>query len=93
MFEKKDNYTPFEAERAYAQLGKLVAESALTPRQAGAFRRHIASRVRVALKPSYSPQSATRAKAEISKLIETGTIAPHSARAYRAHITKRTTTA
>jgi len=62
----------------------------LTARQAGAHRRYIASRVRVALKASYSAQAGKRAKAEIVRLIEAGTIGPTSARPYRAHITKRT---
>lgn len=90
MFEKRDSYTPTEAKRAYDRLDQLVAEKALTPRQAGAHRRHIASRVRVVLKPAYNPQGARRAKSEIEKLTEAGTIDPNSARAYRAHITKRT---
>jgi hypothetical protein len=71
-------------------LEKLVSDKELTARQAGAHRRHIASRVRVALKPAYSEQSAKRAKSEIVKLTEAGTITPYAARAYRAHITKRT---
>ncbi len=90
MFEKKDSYTPAEAKRAYGRLDRLVAEKTLNPRQAGAHRRHIASRVRVALKPSYSAQGARRAKAEITRLTEAGTIPMKSAAAYRAHITKRT---
>ena len=90
MFEKKESYTPAEAKRAYDQLDQLVAEKALTPRQAGAHRRHIASRVRVVLKSAYNPQAARRAKSEIERLTEAGTISAHSARAYRAHITKRT---
>ncbi|WP_147707224.1 hypothetical protein [Microvirga massiliensis] len=90
MFEKKSTYTPAEAKRAYDQLDQLVARKTLTPRQAGAHRRHIASRVRVALKPSYTPQAARRAKTEIEKLTEAGTITMKSAAAYRAHITKRT---
>ena len=90
VFEKKESYTPAEAKRAYDQLNQLVAEKALTPRQAGAHRRYIASRVRVSLKPAYNPQAARRAKSEIEKLTEAGTISPDSARAYRAHITKRT---
>ena len=90
MFEKRDNYTPIEAQRAYGQLDQLVSTKALTPRQAGAHRRHIASRIRVALKPAYTARAAKRAKTEIAKLIETGTITPKSAAAYRAHITKRT---
>lgn len=90
MFEKKQGYTPTEAKRAYDQLDQLVATKALTPRQAGAHRRHVASRVRVALKPSYTVQAARRAKSEIAKLTEAGTIPMKSAAAYRAHITKRT---
>jgi hypothetical protein len=90
VFEKKSSYTPAEANRAYDQLDQRVAEKTLTPRQAGAHRRHIASRVRVALKPAYTPQAAKRAKAEIGKLTEAGTITAKSAAAYRAHITKRT---
>ena len=93
MFEKKPSYTPTEAKRAYEQLKQLVAKSALTPRQAGAHRRHIASRVEVPLKPSYTAQAARRAKAEIVKLTEAGTLTMKSAAAYRAHITKRTRTA
>ena len=91
LIEKKESYTPIEAKRVLNQLEWLVSEKALTARQAGAHRRHIASRVRVALKPSYSEQAAKRAKAEIAKLSEAGTIKPYAARAYRAHITKRTT--
>jgi hypothetical protein len=90
MLEKKSSYTPAEAKRAYDQLDQLVARKTLTPRQAGAHRRHISSRVRVALKPSYTPQAARRAKTEIEKLTEAGTITMKSAAAYRAHITKRT---
>jgi hypothetical protein len=90
MFEKKDSYTPAEAKRAYDQLDHLVAENTLSPRQAGAHRRHIARRVRVSLKPAYNPQAARRAKSEIAKLTEAGTITMTSAAAYRAHITKRT---
>ena len=93
MLEKKESYTPAEAKRAYDQLNHLVAERLLTPRQAGAHRRHIASRVRVSLKPAYNPQAARRAKSEIVKLTEAGTITMKSAAAYRAHITKRTTPA
>jgi 2'-5' RNA ligase len=88
---KKDRYTPAEAKRAYDQLDRLVADKSLTARQAGAHRRHIANRIRVALKEAYSEQAARRAKAEIVRLAEAGTISPNSARAYRAHITKRTT--
>jgi hypothetical protein len=90
LLEKKESYTPMEAKRAYHHVDRLVAEKALTARQAGAYRRHIAGRVRVALKSSYSGQAAKRAKAEIAKLTDAGTISAHSARAYRAHITKRT---
>jgi hypothetical protein len=90
VFEKKDSYTPAEAKRAFDQLDQRVAEKTLTPRQAGAHRRHIANRIRVALKPSYTAQAAKRAKAEIGKLTEAGTITVKSAAAYRAHITKRT---
>ncbi len=90
MFDKQDNYTPIEAQRAYAQLEQLVVTKALTPRQAGAHRRHVASRIRVSLKPAYTALAAKRAKTEIAKLTEAGTITPKSAAAYRAHITKRT---
>jgi hypothetical protein len=90
MLEKKQRYTPTEAKRAHEQLDQLVAKKAINPRQAGAYRRHIASRVEVTLKPSYTAQAARRAKAEIVKLTETGTITMKSAAAYRAHITKRT---
>ncbi|KFG69352.1 hypothetical protein [Microvirga sp. BSC39] len=90
MFEKKQSYTPAEAQRAYEQLAQLVAKKTMNPRQAGAYRRHIASRVQVTLKPSYTAQSARRAKAEIVKLTEAGTVTIKSAAAYRAHITKRT---
>ncbi len=90
MFEKKQSYTPAEAKRAYDQLDQLVAEKTITPRQAGAYRRHVASRVQVALKPTYTAQAARRAKTEIVNLTEAGTITMKSAAAYRAHITKRT---
>jgi hypothetical protein len=90
MLEKKQRYTPTEAKRAHEQLDQLVAKKAINPRQAGAYRRHLASRVAVTLKPSYTAQAARRAKAEIVKLTETGTITMKSAAAYRAHITKRT---
>jgi hypothetical protein len=90
VLEKKETYTPAEAKRVCERLDQLVAEKALTPRQAGAHRRHVASRVRVALKASYSEQAAKRAKSEIVKLTETGAITPNAARAYRAHVTKRT---
>ena len=90
MLEKKEHYTPAEAKRAYDQLDRLVAEKALTPREAGVHRRHVASRVRMVLKPSYSVQAAKRAKSEIVRLTEAGTISANSARAYRAHITRHT---
>jgi hypothetical protein len=90
LLEKKQSYSPTEAKRAYDQLDRLIAEKSINPRQAGAFRRHITSRVRVDLKPSYTAQGARRAKAEIAKLTEAGTITMKSAAAYRAHITKRT---
>ncbi|HEX2137049.1 MAG TPA: hypothetical protein VHG30_14295 [Microvirga sp.] len=90
MFDKKESYTPTEAQRANDRLDQLVAEKTLTARQAGAHRRYVANRVRVALKPSYSPQAARRAKSEIVRLTEAGTITVKSAAAYRAHITKRT---
>ena len=92
MFEKKESYTPAEARRASEQLDELVAAKTITARQAGAHRRHILSRVRVALKPSYTAQAAKRAKSEIVRLTEAGTITSKSAAAYRAHITKRTLT-
>ncbi len=79
-----------EAKRAYDQLDQLVAEKAINLRQAGAHRRHVASRVQVTLKPSYTAQAAKRAKTDIVKLTEAGTITMKSAAAYRAHITKRT---
>jgi hypothetical protein len=90
VFEKKQSYTPTEAQQAYGKLDQLVAQKTLNPRQAGAYRRHIASRVQVTLKPSYTVQAARRAKAEIVKLTDAGTITMKSAAAYRAHITKRT---
>jgi hypothetical protein len=90
MFEKIESHTPAEAKRAYDQLDHLIAETTLTPQQAGAHRRHVASRVRVSLKPAYNPQAARWAKSEIVKLTEAGTITMKSAAAYRAHITKRT---
>ena len=90
MLEKKQRYTPTEAKRAHEQLDQLVAKKAINPRQAGAYRRHVASRLQVTLKPSYTVQAARRAKAEIVKLTEAGTITMKSAAAYRAHITKRT---
>jgi hypothetical protein len=90
LFEKKQSYTPADAKRAYAELDQLVGKKTISPRQAGAYRRHIASRVQVTLKPSYTEQAARRAKAEIVTLTEDGTITTKSAAAYRAHITKRT---
>lgn len=90
MFEKRQSYTPSEAKRAYDQLDQLLAKKALSPRQAGAHRRHIASRIQITLKPTYTEQAARRAKTEIVKLTEAGTITMKSAAAYRAHITKRT---
>jgi hypothetical protein len=90
MFEKQPSYTPTEAKRAYEQLDRLVAKKAINPRQVGAYRRHIASRVQVTLKLSYTAQAARRAKAEIARLTEGGTLTVKSAAAYRAHITKRT---
>jgi hypothetical protein len=93
VFEKRDAYTPLEAMRANEELDRLVARNRMTSRQAGAHRRHIARRVRLALKPSYSMQAAKRAKSEIEKLTEAGSITSKSAAAYRAHITKRTITA
>ena len=90
LFEKKQSYTPTEAQRAYAELDQLVRKKTISLRQAGAYRRHIASRVQVTLKPSYTTQAARRAKAEIVKLTEAGTVTMKSAAAYRAHITKRT---
>ena len=82
MLEKKESCTPAEAKRAYDQLNHLVAENTLTPRQAGVHRRHIASRVRVSLKPAYNPQAARRAISEIVKLTEAGTIPMKSAAAF-----------
>ncbi len=90
LFDKRETYTPAEAKRAYAQLDQLVSEKTISARQAGAHRRHIASRVRITLKPVYNAQAAKRAKTEIGKLTEAGTITMKSAAAYRAHITKRT---
>ena len=57
MLEKKESYTPQEAKRAFDQVDRLFAEKALTARQAGAHRKHIAGRVRVVLKSSYSGAS------------------------------------
>jgi hypothetical protein len=93
VFKKQDSYTPAEAERAYAKLDRLVAVKEITARQAGAHRRNIASRIRIALKPEYTARAAKRAKTEIAKLTDAGTITVKSAAAYRAHITKRTLTA
>jgi hypothetical protein len=90
VFEKQDRYTPAEAERAFAQLEQSVTKKELTRRQAGAHRRYISGRIRVALKPEYTSRAAKRAKTEISRLTEAGTISARSAAAYRAHITKRT---
>ena len=90
MYTIKESYTPAEAKRANDQLDELVASKEITSWQAGAYRRHIAQRVRIALKPSYTSQAAKRAKTEITKLVEAGTIPAMSARAYRAHVTKRT---
>src|SRR5215211_3111497 len=83
MLDKKESYTPAEAKRVHHQLDRLIAEKTLSPRRAGAHRRQIASRVRVALQDAYSEPAARRAKAEIVKLTESGTITRHSARAYR----------
>jgi hypothetical protein len=90
LFTIKGSYTPAEAKRANDQLDGLVAANEITSRQAGAHRRHIAQRVRIALKSSYTSQAAKRAKTEIAKLVEAGTVPAMSARAYRAHVTKRT---
>ena len=90
LFEKQDTYTPAEAKRALDQLDQLVSDKTITARQAGAYRRHVFSHVRVTLKPSYTAQAAKRAKTEIVKLTDAGTITVKSAAAYRAHITKRT---
>jgi adenine-specific DNA glycosylase len=90
LFEKKESYTPAEAKRAFDQLDQLIAEKAITTRQAGAYRRHIFSHVRLNLKPAYTAQAAKRAKTEIVKLTEAGTLPMKVAAAYRAHITKRT---
>jgi hypothetical protein len=93
VLKKQDNYTPAEAQRACAELDHLVAKREITPRQAGAHRRHVSSRIRVALKPEYTAHAARRAKTEIARLTEAGTLSMKSAAAYRAHITKRTLTA
>jgi hypothetical protein len=90
MFEKQETYTPAEAKRANSKLDELVAARKMTPSQAGAHRRHISRRTRIALKPSYTPQAARRAKAEITTLTDLGAITARSSAAYRAHITKRT---
>ena len=90
MFEKKDSYTPTEAIRAFSQLDRLVDEKTVNARQASAHRRHIATRIQIALKSSYSVRSAQRAKAEIVTLTEAGALTMKSAAAYRAHTTKRT---
>jgi hypothetical protein len=91
VFKRQDSYTPAEGRKAYGQLDQLVAKKEMTTRQAAVYRRHIADRIRVVLKPAYTAQAAKRAKTEISKLTEEGTITTKSAAAYRAHITKRTT--
>ena len=90
MFTINESYTPAEAMRANDQLDKLVAAKEITSRQAGAYRRQIAQRVRITLKPAYTAQAAKRAKTQITKLAEAGAIPAMSARAYRAHVTKRT---
>jgi hypothetical protein len=36
MFEKKQSYTPTEAQQAYKQLDQLIGKRAINPRQAGA---------------------------------------------------------
>jgi hypothetical protein len=90
VFEKQDTYTPSQAKRANDSLDQLVTAKKITPRQASAYRRQVARRVRVALKAAYTPKAAQRAKAEILELSEIGTITAKSSAAYRAHITKRT---
>jgi heterodisulfide reductase subunit B len=79
--EKQPSYTLTEAKRAYEQLDQLVAKKAVNPRQASAYRPHIASRVQVTLKPSYTAQAARRAKVEIARLTEGGTLTVKSAAA------------
>jgi hypothetical protein len=93
LFSRNESYTPAEAKRALEQLSQLVADKTITGRQAGAYRRHVFSRVRLNLKPEYTVQAAKRAKSEIVKLTEAGTIPIKVAAAYRAHITKRTVAA
>jgi hypothetical protein len=90
LFSKHESYTPAEAKRALEQLDQLAADKAITARQAGAYRRHVFSHVRMTLKPEYTAQAAKRAKTEIVKLTEAGTLPIKVAAAYRAHITKRT---
>ena len=55
--EKAELY-PTGAQRAYEKLDKLVAKKSINPRQVGAYRRHIVSRVEISLKPSFTAQSA-----------------------------------
>ena len=90
LFSKHESYTPAEAKRALEQLDQLAADKAITARQAGGYRRHVFSHVRLNLKPEYTAQAAKRAKTEIAKLTEAGTLPIKVAAAYRAHITKRT---
>jgi hypothetical protein len=90
VFKKQDSYTPAEAERAYAQLDRLVEKNEMTGRQAGAHRRHVSGRIRISLKSEYTALAAKRAKTEIARLTDAGTLSMKSAAAYRAHITKRT---
>jgi hypothetical protein len=54
LFEKNESYTPAEAKRALEQLDQLVADKTITARQAGAYRRHVFSHVRLTLKPEYT---------------------------------------
>jgi hypothetical protein len=65
LFSKNESYTPAEAKRALEQLDQLVADKTITARQAGAYRRHVFSHVRLSLKPEYTAQAAKRAKTEI----------------------------
>jgi hypothetical protein len=58
MLEKKQSYTPTEVQRAYEQLDQLVTKKSINPRQVGAYRRHIVSRVEISLKPSFTAQLA-----------------------------------
>ena len=90
VFTKNESYTPAEAKRALEQLDQLVAGKTITSRQAGVYRRHVFSHVRLNLKPEYTALAAKRAKTEIVKLTEAGTLPVKVAAAYRAHITKRT---